>query len=102
MKTAPQAQHPAIETAPLHRSHLIVDGNSHRTDLCRHPLPEGKQAALISEARADAAFATMIAVAAERVRAMKRAHEALQASVPVEPHSIGCEAHQALATQLRQ
>ena len=50
MKTAPQAQHPAIETAPLHRSHLIVDGNSHRTDLCRHPLPEGKQAALISEA----------------------------------------------------
>jgi beta-N-acetylhexosaminidase len=71
--------------------------------LCRDQAHQGQaEAALISEARADAGFATMIAVAAERVRAMKRAHEALQASVPVEPHSIGCEAHQALATQLRQ
>ncbi len=71
--------------------------------LCRDQAHQVQaEAALISEARADAGFATMIAVAAERVRAMKRAHEALQASVPVEPHSIGCEAHQALATQLRQ
>ena len=66
MKTAPQAQHPAIETAPLHRSHLIVDGNSHRTDLCRHPLPEGKQAALISEALLPQIRTTATLIAAMR------------------------------------
>ena len=66
MKTAPQAQHPAIETAPLHRSHLIVDGNSHRTDLCRHPLPAGKQAALISEALLPQIRTTATLIAAMR------------------------------------
>ncbi len=59
------------------------------------------EAALLHEACADAEFASLLAVAAHRVRSMKQVHAMAQARIPVEPASVGCAAHQVLAAKLR-
>ena len=70
--------------------------------LCRDQDHQAQaEAALLGEARADATFAELLSVAAQRVRAMKQAHAAEQARIAVEPASVGCAAHQALAATLR-
>ncbi len=70
--------------------------------LCRDQDHQAQaEAALLGEARADTEFATLLSVAAQRVRTMKRAHTAQQAQIAVEPASVGCAEHQALAAKLR-
>ena len=59
------------------------------------------EAALIREAERDEAFRGKVAAAAQRVRALKRAHAEDQARRPVPPREIvGSPAHRALADRL--
>lgn len=62
MKTASQIQTQAIT---LHRSHLVADGNSHRTDLCKLPLP-ATEGGLICEAMLPQIRTVASMIAAER------------------------------------
>ena len=66
MKAAIQTLKPHTESARLHRCHMIVDGNSHRSDLCLTTLPEGGQNTLISEALLPQIRTTATLIAAMR------------------------------------
>ena len=66
MKAAIQTLKPHTESARLHRCHMIVDGNSHRSDLCLTTLPEGEQNTLISEALLPQIRTTATLIAAMR------------------------------------
>lgn len=62
MKTASKIQ---TQTITLHRNHLVVDGNSHRPDLCQLPLPSS-ECGLICEAMLPQIRTVATLIAAER------------------------------------
>lgn len=64
MKTATQIQ-TRQQHAPLHRCRLVVDGNSHRPDLCTLPLPSG-EGGLICEAMLPQIRTVATMIAADR------------------------------------